>query len=199
MTSYKKTFMTFKNFINKNLFVNFTKLCIFIAILAFTVQEQFYWLHRHLESIEDLHRLLKNLQKAAVKMNQSEESSFISLSAATYSAAAVYFGIVGLIAMVVNLSIITVYIKNKKVSSVTIYLSVILSFKIEWMYELYLFWSKYFTVVNVKLNRPVQKVGITASLVTKPVRKQVLLYFYNITLNSKLFNFHQKSYNHLQP
>ena len=75
--------------------------------------------------------MLKNLQKAAVKMNQSEESSFISLSAATYSAAAVYFGIVGLIAMVVNLSIITVYIKNKKVSSVTIYLSVILSFKIE--------------------------------------------------------------------
>ena len=143
MTSYKKTLMTFKNFINKNLFVNFTKLCIFIAILAYTVQEQFYWLHRHLESIEDLHRLFKNLQKAAVKMNQSEETSFISLSAATYSAAAVYFGIVGLIAMVVNLSIITVYIKNKKVSSVTIYLSVILSFKIEWMYELYLFWSKY--------------------------------------------------------
>ena len=64
-------------------------------------------------------------------MNQSEESSFISLSAATYSAAAVYFGIVGLIAMVVNLSIITVYIKNKKVNTVTIYLSVILSFKIE--------------------------------------------------------------------
>ena len=75
--------------------------------------------------------MFKNLQKAAVKMNQSEETSFISLSAATYSAAAVYFGIVGLIAMVVNLSIITVYIKNKKVNTVTIYLSVILSFKIE--------------------------------------------------------------------
>jgi hypothetical protein len=34
---------------------------------------------------------------------------------ATYSAAAVYFGLVGVLAVIVNLSIITVYIKNKKV------------------------------------------------------------------------------------
>jgi hypothetical protein len=37
-------------------------------------------------------------------------------SSAIYWVAAVYFGLVGFIAVVVNLSIITVYIKNEKVS-----------------------------------------------------------------------------------
>ena len=67
------------------------------------------------ELIQTLYKEQEVLKKT--KMNHSEESHFISLTTATYSAAAVYFGIVGLIAMVVNLSIITVYIKNKKVST----------------------------------------------------------------------------------
>ncbi len=49
-------------------------------------------------------------------MNESFESSSNILTSATYSAAAVYFGLVAIIAVVVNLSIVTVYLKNKKVS-----------------------------------------------------------------------------------
>ena len=49
-------------------------------------------------------------------MNESFESSANTLTTATYSAAAVYFGLVAIIAVVVNLSIIAVYLKNKKVS-----------------------------------------------------------------------------------
>jgi hypothetical protein len=39
-----------------------------------------------------------------------------NLKTATYSAAAVYFAIVGILAAVVNVSIISVYLKNKKVA-----------------------------------------------------------------------------------
>jgi len=39
-----------------------------------------------------------------------------SMATATYIASAVYFGIVGVIAMFVNVCTITVYIKNKKVN-----------------------------------------------------------------------------------
>ncbi len=49
-------------------------------------------------------------------MNESFESGSNTLTSATYSAAAVYFGLVAVIAVVVNLSMIAVYLKNKKVS-----------------------------------------------------------------------------------
>jgi len=40
------------------------------------------------------------------------------MAKATYYSSALYFGIVGVIAMTINLNIVIVYIKNKKVSTI---------------------------------------------------------------------------------
>ena len=46
----------------------------------------------------------------------ASEADDSGLTTATYSAAAVYFGLVAVVAIVVNISIIIVYVKNKKVT-----------------------------------------------------------------------------------